>query len=432
MSYLPAFLARLGLETTADERAIRRAYARLLKQIDQETEAARFQCLREDYEHALAWLAGRSAHQPAPDHAQERARTQPQQHGTAPDLAPASQAALGAYAPGPVHRPAPNPVPAPRRTRRDAPALGSASASASATPIEFVEQIDPDALAHAVYQLFLAALPRLRQGRARADETLWADQLRVCLADTRLYNLAATTAFEGRIAFFLAGARQPGHDTLFNAAVGVFGWIADRQRLRLFGYAGATLNRAIDEQHMFHAQEMAERRIQQQALGALHAPEVPPPGQLHSLMPHLETMMARFPVFMKLLVDQGAVTRWRQAFAQLPPGAAGTAPAMAPQATYQVDHDAGSFPGFLWVMLIIVVGGMLRAISAPGTPPAYSAPLPIEAERALPFSYKPPAERSYSPLLDQMNAPAGQSAPAPQRRGGVQGSGQPALAAPAR
>lgn len=67
----PSF-ARLGLGQDADTRTVRRAYARELKQIDQERDAAGFQYLREAYELALAWaermMAGAPAAQaPAPD-----------------------------------------------------------------------------------------------------------------------------------------------------------------------------------------------------------------------------------------------------------------------------------------------------------------------------------------------------------------------------
>jgi hypothetical protein len=54
------FLVRFGLPADADANAIRRAYARELKLIDQASQAVQFQQLREAYEAALYW-AGRGA-----------------------------------------------------------------------------------------------------------------------------------------------------------------------------------------------------------------------------------------------------------------------------------------------------------------------------------------------------------------------------------
>jgi len=51
----PDAFARLGIESTADEKTIRKAYARELKLIDQETQIQEFQSLREAYELAISW-----------------------------------------------------------------------------------------------------------------------------------------------------------------------------------------------------------------------------------------------------------------------------------------------------------------------------------------------------------------------------------------
>ncbi|MFS2055066.1 hypothetical protein ACEN8K_40425, partial [Variovorax sp. CT11-76] len=55
MTEVPGFLLELGLRADADERAVRRAYAVQLKQIDQAAQPLQFQQLREAYEAALHW-----------------------------------------------------------------------------------------------------------------------------------------------------------------------------------------------------------------------------------------------------------------------------------------------------------------------------------------------------------------------------------------
>lgn len=327
MPYTPAFLTRLGLDTTADERAIRRAYARLLKQIDQETEPARFQSLREDYEQAIAWLSWRATDDEEDDEA---------------DAGSGREAADSA---------------------RQAPAPASDVVLQSPLP----PRVDPDALADDVFEHFLSTLPRLH-GAAMADagdmshDHMLADELRRCLDDERLLNIAASTAFEARIVCLLAGPRQANHETLFDAAVEVFGWMSDPRRLEKFHHAGAIVNRAIDERNMFNAQETSERTAQQQALHALRLPALPATGTLRVLMPHVDTMMARFPVLMNMRVDHGDVDRWRARWT----GADGYVPPLAERArTYLKKCMQGQLPAFLVFAIVLAI-----AVAYWSTPPA--------------------------------------------------------------
>lgn len=54
--YTPSFYVRLGLGVDADERAIKRAYAQILKTLNPELQAAEFEALRSDYTQALAYV----------------------------------------------------------------------------------------------------------------------------------------------------------------------------------------------------------------------------------------------------------------------------------------------------------------------------------------------------------------------------------------
>ena len=68
MELVLPFLTRLGLRADADPDAgaIRRAYARELKLIDQESQLAQFQQLREAYEQALQWASVSTVPAPVP------------------------------------------------------------------------------------------------------------------------------------------------------------------------------------------------------------------------------------------------------------------------------------------------------------------------------------------------------------------------------
>lgn len=63
----PPFLTQLGLGADCDERALRRAYAKRLKQIDPGADPQAFQAVREAYEAAQVWLRHREQAAAAPE-----------------------------------------------------------------------------------------------------------------------------------------------------------------------------------------------------------------------------------------------------------------------------------------------------------------------------------------------------------------------------
>jgi len=264
------FLQRLGLDEDTDARSIRRAYARALKLIDQESDSAGFQELREAYDTALQWAAWRE-----------------QQNAT--------------------------PVPA-------TPNYGMARApvTLAAAPPAFVAD-DAQSSATIVFTQFRATMAQLLQ-QHRAQNTIeWQRALQHSLNDERLLDLNARFHFEAQIADLLTNGWQPGHDTLFNAACKVFHWDEDRRRLQQLGHAGALLDQAIREYAVYQQLSEAEKMIHHAALALLRKDSQPTAYQLRGDMPHVERLMQLFPAWMSVVVDLGRVEQWRASLQALPP-----------------------------------------------------------------------------------------------------------------
>jgi len=285
------FLVRLGLEPGADARAIRHAYARELKLIDQEQDPAGFQDLREAYDAALHWAERRPARS-APQAAPQAASQPAAQPATA--AAPAAPASV-----------APN-YSAPRTQV-------SFNIPAHAAPAED----NPQQLASAVFARFQQACKPLSQ--QHVQKTLqWQQLLLACLDDNRLLNLSARAAFEERIAQLLVSGWRPGHEALLPAACNVFNWDEDRRRLLAFGRAGAHINQAINERNMFDTLPESELMIYRATIALLRQDTEPSAYQLRGDMPYVERLMRHFPAWMALVVNLRTVAQWRALHAALP------------------------------------------------------------------------------------------------------------------
>jgi protein TonB len=309
------FLARLGLEEGADERQVRRAYARELKLIDQERDLEGFQHLRACYEAALAWIAHRVA-----------------------------------YA---------EPAPPPAQAQRDEPV-----AQADAAPAAAEQQVNPAVLADGVFAEFrarMAALAAQPERMGREESTLaapWTAALRDALADPRLLHLYARVIFEHRIAALLADGWQAGHHLLLPAAVEIFGWDQDRHALERLGHAGQLIDEALEQHALFLSQDILARTQQREVLSLLRQGGEPDERTVRGYAASLVTLTNHFPVLVGIVAPREAAVAWR---AQVTNGMPATAPAA--REGKRSPWDRASSPGwaiglvvFLLIRLVFMFG----------------------------------------------------------------------------
>ena len=289
------FLQRLSLSGDADDRAIRRAYARELKLIDQEADPAGFQSLREAYETALYW-------------ARHKEEFEAEEFADAP-----TQLALEAGVGSDLAQPAPIQVPAPR------PPDYAAADQPPANPPQERLDTDNDALAEAVFADFLRRAAAIAHERPITPDLPWQRELRASLDDPRLINIVARETFERRVADLLVSGWRPGHEALLVAAVNTFGWSGDRRRVFSLGRSGAILDAAIDERATFDLQPDAQQDDQRRLIERLRAPKPPGTRELVRNSATLETLIARFPTWLALITDVDNIVRWRERNDKLPP-----------------------------------------------------------------------------------------------------------------
>jgi hypothetical protein len=303
----PHFLLALGLDDSADERAIRKAYAQRLKRIDQATEAQAFQDLREAYEVALRWAAWQRQQVAEAALAQEGSGDDGSALDTAPPPTPASTDAPVVAV---VEEPAPRPE-TPEASATDAP-----------PPAE--------ALAEGVFQAFAERRDRVFDSEESAREALEA-----ALADDSLVNLEARAILEWRIARELVEGWRPGHEFLFGPACLVFHWEQERRRLGIYGRVGEAIDNAIEEKLLFFRQDALEFNQHRSLVQRLRRDEVPTAPELVEAMPRLQVMAQRFPHWLRIVTSQANYARWVEAYEAIPPQLA---------AQYQRKHPAPAAP----------------------------------------------------------------------------------------
>ncbi|MEO5932041.1 MAG: tetratricopeptide repeat protein [Duganella sp.] len=344
------FLQRLDLSDDADERAIRRAYARELKLIDQETDPAGFQYLREAYDTALYWTRHKDEFDESAPFEELEAVT-----GDAPAGSPAPS-------PGPTEYQPADPAPA----------------SPQPEPLE----ADHDALAEAVFADFLGRAGDIAHERPVTPDAPWQRELRASLDDPRLINISARETFERRVADLLTSGWRPGQEALLVAAVTIFDWAGDRRRVFSLGRSGAMLDAAIDEGATFDLQPDAQREQQRRLIERLRDPKPPGTRELLLNSPTLETLIARFPTWLALITSVDHIVQWREKNDKLPSWRRKlTFTGLRKPAEPSYEHQKKS--GFNWTWLIVLgVISLIRFLAHDGAG-GTSSSRPDEATKYL-------------------------------------------------
>lgn len=315
------------MEPDADERAVRRAYARKLKELDQALEPEKFQALRQAYEWALQRQMDRAV--------------------------PSSTAQES-------EAPAPAPAPAPPDSAMEA----DGSEDGEAAP-------DLDTLRHVPSQRH-EAIDALQRSTAMAQDVLdeclhgtaslmGADeaekQLRKALARPELLNLEARLIFESTLASVLAKGWQPGHEHLFMAAIDVLGWREQRTALKALGHAAGMIDQAIEELEMLEAQAWRNRAEQQELIRLLRQPGQPSTRQLLHFHRRLKRLEQQYPHLLTVITHKAHIGRWQHWHQQIPHWRRHIGPRSysPPQATKSAGRPAGFWGSVLRILRSLAI-----------------------------------------------------------------------------
>lgn len=266
--------ATLEVEPDADERTLRRAYARKLKALDPAREPEKFQELRQAYEWAL-----QRAQAPTVFATDANGLVPP-----APELGTHADAAW-----------------------RTAPPQALSPESAATDAME-----RSTALAQAVLDDVLAGAAGF------TSEAQARERLRTALAHEALRDLEARLLFESGVTAVLANGWQPGHEHLFTAAIDVFGWREQRAALDGLGHAAAVIDQAIEELETLEAQPWKARAAQQELIRLLRQPGAPDTRQLLQFSDLLERLERLYPHLLGVITCTSHIGRWQQLHQQIP------------------------------------------------------------------------------------------------------------------
>lgn len=358
MSTIPLFLQRLSLDESADERAIRRAYARELKLIDQEVKPQEFQELRELYEGALQWARQK--------------------------IALVSSDIINEHQ---------SPEPTSERLPNNSVALENTESTQNV--IESTITVD--------YQKIYQELEDFRlfcDGMQRRDEPVgdlvsWQEKLNEILARREFDNLHARGIFEANIIYQLVSGWKPGYETLFVAAANVFRWREEPNRLKAFGEGGAIIDLAVLQYLMFEdLRGSPQYPYFRKAVARLRIGKQPAVSELLALYPYMEVLAQHYPTWLSIITDVSSLEAWQKKDKEIPAWRRKYGNFSALKAVRFVPKSLANWHWSARLFLFFIVMSVVTAIFNPEPQatrsryqsPALQAPIGSESQPRIPSS----------------------------------------------
>lgn len=308
MQDIPSFFIDQRIDRLSDERSIKRAYAKALKNIDQENDLDGFQALRESYEYAVNWT---------------RHRLWQEQQAASNDIEASAENAEERAEPTATAIVAENSEASPpvQEASRNADAAVDAEAAWCDTiplnPVLEAEHAqeaialsvdDPVEVARSALQTLLARVAEDENKPGHAEAELLA-----MLDDERLINVEARDFFEWVLAGHLAQGWQPGNGDLFGAAVTCFAWNEDKYRILRFGDLGYHINNGLIELSAFNAQNPEAVAHQIGLIRRGRDPQIPDKRFLRDHILMIEAMVERYPTWLAMVSSRDHIQAWRDA-----------------------------------------------------------------------------------------------------------------------
>lgn len=317
---MPWFLELLALPPHADERAVRRAYAKRVKLIDQAADPTAFARLREAYEAARAWAADEDhevmeasvAHAPVP--------ATPVQDPVEPGIRDE-----------PVTRPLPT----------------------SVSPQEQATRL-VDRLAFRI-----ARVPG-------ADIRL---ELDACTAELRLQYIDAPGLFEEALIDRLASGRITRRVSLFDLAMEHFHW-QEIGHVASLGPKGLWIEAVEAQRIAWNGLAVRDRTRRLALIEQVEAAPSPLPARIVRRWVEVRDDFRRYPAYLGLSISSTRLREWVSAYDALPASQRTSLDAPARKRRWLLSSLKSTYPawGFLFLLAFIGVGRVIASLTADPQP----------------------------------------------------------------